>query len=111
MYQGLTAQNLETNSSILIAAGSETTATLLSGATFLLLTHPETLSSLTEEIRSNFKSEDEINFSTVNDLPYLKACLDEALRLYPPTPGGLPRTVPKGGAVICGKHIPEDVSH
>ncbi|KAK3689396.1 cytochrome P450 [Podospora appendiculata] len=104
---GLTLDKLQTNSSILIIGGSETTATLLSGVTFLLLTHPAAMEKLTAEIRGSFKSEAEINFSSVSVLPYLLACLDEALRMYPPVPTGLPRVVPKGGATVCGEFIPE----
>lgn len=107
---GLTMEKLQANSSLLIIGGSETTATLLSGVTFFLLTNPHALKKLTEEVRSAFKSEDEINFTTVNQLPYLLACLDEALRMYPPVPTGLPRIVPKGGATICGYYVPENTT-
>jgi len=107
---GLTLDKLQANSAILIIGGSETTATLLSGVTFLLLTHESALRKLTDEIRSAFKSEDEINFASVSVLPYLLACLDEALRMYPPVPTGLPRVVPKGGATIAGEFVPEGVS-
>lgn len=30
--------------------------------------------------------------------------------MYPPVPTGLPRVVPKGGAVISGRFVPENVS-
>src|SRR6266699_4064628 len=101
---------LQANCSTLIIGGSETTATLLAGATFFLLTNPAALKRLTEEIRSSFGSEREIDFASVGNLPYLLACLEEALRLYPPVPTGLPRLVPKGGANVCGEYIPENVS-
>jgi cytochrome P450 len=103
-------EKLQANSSILIIGGSETTATLLSGVTYFLLTNPNTLQRLTDEVRSAFKSEDEINFNTVSNLPYMLACLDEALRMYPPVPIGLPRVVPRGGVNICGYYVPEKVS-
>ncbi|KAH8904718.1 cytochrome P450 [Coniochaeta sp. PMI_546] len=103
---GLTMEKLQANSSILIIGGSETTATLLSGVTFLLLTNPDALTKLTDEVRTAFKSEDDINFNTVSNLPYMLACLDEALRMYPPVPIGLPRVVPKGGTKICGYYVP-----
>lgn len=77
--------------------------------TYLLLKNPETLKKLREEVRQSFKSEDEITFNSTNNLPYLKACIDEALRLYPPTAGGLPRRVPEGGATIAGSYVPEKV--
>lgn len=107
---GLTVDKLQATSAIIIIGGSETTATLLSGVTYLLLTNPPTLTRLNAEIRSAFKSEDEIDFSSVSVLPYLLACLDEAFRVYPPVPSGLPRVVPKGGATICGNFVPENVS-
>lgn len=78
--------------------------------TFLLLTNRFALDKLTVEIRSAFKFEDEIDFLSVSALPYLLACLDEALRMYPPVPMGLPRVTPKGGATICGNYVPEGVS-
>lgn len=77
--------------------------------TFLLLTNKFALDKLTAEIRTAFKSEAEIDFVSVSALPYLLACLDEALRMYPPVPMGLPRVTPKGGATICGNYVPEGV--
>ncbi|KAK0609415.1 cytochrome P450 [Immersiella caudata] len=93
---GLTLDKLQANSSILIIGGSETTATLLSGVTFLLLTNRAALEKVTAEIRGAFNSEEEINFIAVSSMPYLLACLEEALRLYPP-----------GGATVCGNYVPE----
>lgn len=103
---------LASNADTLIIAGSETTATLLSGATYLLLRNPDALRKLTDEVRSTFKSDDEITFASVNSLTYMLACLNEALRCYPPVPGGLPRIVPKGsgGVTIAGQFVPEGVS-
>lgn len=53
-----------------IIAGSETTATILSGTVFLLLKNPAVLEKLKNEIRSAFKSDEEITFSSVDHLPY-----------------------------------------
>lgn len=84
---GLTDTELISNSNILIITGSETTATLLSGITYWLLKTPETLSKATHEVRSAFRSEDGIDFLSASaKLPYMLACLDEALRRYPPVP-------------------------
>lgn len=91
----------------MIIAGSETTATALSGVTFLLGTHPEILAKLTEEVRSGFSSEDEITLLSVQKLKYMLAVLDETLRVYPPAPGPTPRVVPAGGNVICDRWLPE----
>lgn len=103
----LSFEHLTANAVILVIAGSETTATLLSGATYLLLSNPECLKKVTQEVRSAFETEDDITFSSVQNLPYMLACLKEAMRCYPPVPGTLPRVVPKGGAQIAGYFVPE----
>ncbi|BAE59716.1 unnamed protein product [Aspergillus oryzae RIB40] len=88
----LNDSELEANSNILIIAGSETTATLLSGATYWILRNPEALAKLTDEVRSVMKSEPEITAQKASaELPYMLACFDEAFRLYPPVPTGLQR--------------------
>ncbi|KAI8624022.1 isotrichodermin C-15 hydroxylase [Xylariaceae sp. FL1651] len=100
-------EKLSANALILVLAGSETTATTLSGATYLLLTHPDVLEKLKREVRSAFKDESEISINTVGNLTYMLAILNEALRLYPPVTANLVRVVPKGGAQIAGHYVPE----
>lgn len=95
---------------MLCVAGSETTATLLCGVTFLMLKHPDILNKLKQEVRSAFKSENEITLTSVGNLEYMLACLNEAMRIYPPAPVGFPREVPKGGVTINGQFVPEGVS-
>jgi cytochrome P450 len=77
----------------------------------LLLRNPEAYEKLKHEIRSTFQSQEEINMTSVNKLTYMLACLDEALRMYPPIANGLPRVTPKGGAKVMGQYIPEGVSN
>jgi cytochrome P450 len=91
-------------------AGSETTASQLSGLTALLLQNPNCLERLKKEVRSAFKSDKDITSTSVTSLRYLQACLDEGLRCYPPVAGGLLRVVPKGGNIIEGEHVPEGAS-
>ncbi|OJJ02879.1 hypothetical protein ASPVEDRAFT_131535 [Aspergillus versicolor CBS 583.65] len=89
---GLSDLELEANSNILIIAGSETTATLLSGITYYLLRNPEVLAKATSEVRAVMNKESDITFQKVSaELPYMLACFEEAFRLYPPVPTGLPR--------------------
>lgn len=107
--RSMTTKEIEANAAVLILAGSETTATLLSGFTFYMLTYPAVHQKLVDEIRGTFQSADEINFLAVSRLPYLDAALEESLRMYPPIPAILPRVVPKGGAMIDGEFIPEGV--
>lgn len=97
---------METNAWSLVIAGSETTATLLDGAIYYLLTNPAMMLKLTTEIRSKFKSETEIRSVAVSSMPYLMAVLNESLRMYPPAPFGLSRVVAPGGATIGGVYLP-----
>ncbi|RMZ85803.1 hypothetical protein DV737_g386, partial [Chaetothyriales sp. CBS 132003] len=103
---GLDMGKLVANAEILIIGGSETTATLLSGATYYILRHPDVLNKLVEEVRTTFQSEDDINLVSVGQLTYMLAVLNEALRMYPPIANGLPRQVPQEGTRILDQFIP-----
>ena len=102
----MSADEMVSSLSILMAAGSETTATTLAGCTYLLLRNPAVFQRLQQEIVQNFQTEEEITLNKLTSLRFLSAVIDESLRLYPPTPSTLPRRVPQQGAVISGKHIP-----
>lgn len=88
-------------------AGTETTATLLSGLTYYLASHSTELQKLTDEIRSTFASEADISIERLQALPYLNACLEEGLRMYPPVSNGLVRITPSGAPTnIDGQWVP-----
>jgi cytochrome P450 len=97
--------------SILLVAGSETTATLLSAVTFYLLKYPKVMDKLRNEVRTTFQNEDEITQISVNKLKYLFAVLEEGMRMHPPAPRGGPRVVPESGATVDGIWIPGGVYH
>lgn len=101
---------LYANSTLLVLAGSESTASGLAGITFQLLKHPEALKKAIEEIHRSFKSESDIVPENVKNLPYIAAVVSEGLRMYPPFPEGLPRLTPRQGATICGQYVPGGVS-
>jgi cytochrome P450 len=107
--KGMSREEIIKTSGTLIVGGSETSATLLSGIIFHLLKNPSTLEKLTTEIRTTFSDTAEINFVKLAKLQYLNACIQEALRIYPPVPGIVPRKMIPGGAVINGYFIPEGV--
>ncbi|KAF2841015.1 cytochrome P450 monooxygenase [Patellaria atrata CBS 101060] len=98
------------NGALFIVAGSETTANLLSGLLARLIWNPDKMEKLTAEIRSSFPSEDEVTNENLMKLTYLNACIEEGLRIHPPVPTGLLRTVPKGGSYIDGEFVAEGVS-
>ncbi|KAE9369765.1 cytochrome P450 [Stipitochalara longipes BDJ] len=103
----LSRPELENAVLILMAAGSDTTPSIICGLNYLLLAHPVVLAKAVEEIRSAFKSDKDMTWDAVFKLEYLGACIDEAFRVYPPTTTGFPRQVTSmSGAWICGKFVP-----
>ncbi|KAJ4303387.1 hypothetical protein N0V90_002280 [Kalmusia sp. IMI 367209] len=103
---GLLPHQMHSNASTFMLAGTETTATELSGLTYYLLQHPDKLARLQREVRGAFASLDDISMTTLSQLEYLNACIEEGLRIYPPLPGLIPRTTPEGGANIGGRWVP-----
>jgi cytochrome P450 len=96
---------------LMLNAGSDTTASGLTNTLFLLAKHPETLAKLRQELDA-VMTPDAItpDFNMLMALPYLRACLDESLRLRPPVAIGLPRVTPVEGSTICGHFIPGGVT-
>lgn len=105
----MTRDEVQATFNVLLIAGSETTATALSGATYLLGHNPSILKQLQDEVRGSVSSGDELTIAKINTMPYLFAVLEETLRIYPPVPIGLQRVAPPEGATICGKFVPGGV--
>jgi cytochrome P450 len=103
----MSRDEMEINSMLLVIAGSESVTTALLGAIHYLLREPAKLQTLTREVRTAFRSEDNITGISLNTRPYLNAVLQEALRLCPTIPDGMRRQVPKGGASVAGHFLPE----
>lgn len=104
--KGLTRAEMDANASVFMIAGTETTATLLSGLTHLLLKNPKYMAQLTAEIRHSFPTADDMTMERLAALPLLGACIKEAFRLYPPVPLGLPRVAPETGSTIVDTFVP-----
>lgn len=89
-------ERLRANAGLLVVAGSETTATLLCGVTYLLLRNPECLRRVTEEVRAAFDSEHDITFASVQNLPYSTFPPTSYLHAAPPPTGSdLTRHTPR----------------
>ncbi|KAF2233598.1 putative cytochrome P450 [Viridothelium virens] len=92
---------------IMMNAGSVTTAIAIANVMYQLLKNREIMKKLREEIDGAMDPEDVVaSYDKVRHLPYLKACLDESLRLWPPTPHGLPRETPSEGIWIMDTFVP-----
>jgi cytochrome P450 len=106
----LSSPELYENGITLVVAGSETTATLLTGTTYFLCKNPEKLQKVQQEVRTMFKEDSEITHKSVNELSYMIAVLSESMRIYPPTGFGFPRLIAsEGGQTVAGCWVPEKV--
>jgi len=104
---GFSMDELWGESNLLIIAGSDTTSTAIAATFFYLSRNPEALKKVQQEVRSVFKDEEEIVMGKeLSGCTYLRAVIDEAMRLTPPVAGFLPREVLPGGIDIDGVHYP-----
>jgi cytochrome P450 len=108
---GLCTRELLAECSVMMNAGTDTTTATLTNTLYLPTKHPVVFSKLRAEL-SAAVPEDVIvpSYDTLSKLPYLRPCIEESLRLRPASSFGLPRLVPKGGRMIAGHFISEDVN-
>ncbi|KAI0451239.1 cytochrome P450 [Xylaria acuta] len=106
--------DLVTEAVFFFPAGGETTAAVLCAVLFYLSRSPQCYKRLAAEIRSTFQSGTDIRGRPrLAECKYLRACIDEALRISPPVTGTLWRelaSVEKEGdeepLIIDGHVIP-----
>jgi cytochrome P450 len=95
----------------IIDAGADTTSIALTQVLELLIRHPQHLQTLREEVDAVLSPDDIVaSYDAVKNLPFLRAVLDEAMRIIPPTSAGLPRRTPPEGTEIMGQWIAGDTS-
>ena len=99
-----------TDTASIFIVGSETTATLLNGATYYLLKTHRVLKKLQKEIRETFSRDEEINLVSTQKLKYLHAVVEEALRVFPPASSIFPRRTGDIPEEIDGHIVPPNVS-
>ena len=103
---------IEAQASVVILAGSETSAVALTAATYQILADPAVHAQLRDEVRSAFATPDDLTLQAVlTMLPYLGAVVKETLRMHAPLANGFTRVVPTDGpgAVISGHWVPPTV--
>ncbi|KAK1811093.1 hypothetical protein LTR12_014525 [Friedmanniomyces endolithicus] len=96
----------------LIVAGSDTSSTTMSAVLFYLLHNPKALRRLEEEVRSTFDKPEDIRMGLqMQCCSWLRACIDESMRMSPSVAGLLPREVMEGGFSIPSMdlHFPAGV--
>ncbi|KAF7512379.1 hypothetical protein GJ744_001947 [Endocarpon pusillum] len=102
----LTAKEIMAESTTLCVAGADTSSTALAATFFYLARNPLAYKKAAREVRLAFTSTDQIRLgSELNSLTYVRACIDEALRMSPPAGSSLYREVQSGGATVDGHHF------
>lgn len=102
--------DLASESSLLIAAGSDAVRLAIAATIFYLLQNADAKEKAAAEVRALDLGPDGLSESKLASLKYLRACVDEAMRLSPPKAGSIPRETGPGGIVIDGVPIPEGMS-
>ncbi|MBY5934475.1 cytochrome P450 [Tateyamaria omphalii] len=98
----MTTAELRDNLLTFIVAGHETTALTLAWSMYLLAFDPEVQDRAREEAQSVLQGRAAMG-EDVAALPFIRAIIDEALRLYPPA-GMVSRTA-MADDVLCGREI------
>ena len=106
-----TIDELSADSLLLLLAGTDTTAHVLTITTYNVLKEPRIMRKLQAELREAIPRKDSwVPCAELENLPYLRGVIKESLRWSSGTPGRLPRVVPDTGAVLCGRRVAPGVS-
>ncbi|KAF9927467.1 hypothetical protein FBU30_003223 [Linnemannia zychae] len=106
----LTDTELKAQIMTFMAAGHDTTSTMVTWILYIFSTHPEAQRRVRQEMLDHIGYPTETNpfplcYDTLNGLPYLSACVKELLRLLPPVPNTL--RVASQDDKILGYDIPK----
>ncbi|KAK4446192.1 cytochrome P450 family protein [Podospora aff. communis PSN243] len=104
---GLSQKEVEAEALVHLLGGSDTTATALRIAVFHISANPRAYRRLQAEIDAAVSSVTRpiISDAVAKKLPYLQATIKEALRMWPPISGLMPKVSARDD-VICGKEVP-----
>ncbi|XP_052870893.1 cytochrome P450 CYP12A2-like [Anopheles cruzii] len=91
----------------MLMAGIDTTSSGSVGIMYCLAKNPDKQAKLREELRTVLPTKDSpLTAENMRNLPYLRACIKEGLRLYPPVAGNF-RAAGRN-IVLQGYRIPKD---
>ncbi|KAK8042994.1 hypothetical protein PG994_013477 [Apiospora phragmitis] len=92
-----------------VAAGSDTVSSGIQAFLYYMMRHPNAWRRARQEMQDAGLGgrQGPISFADTQGLPYLQACLKEALRIFGPGAMGLARRAPPGGLEIGGQTFPE----
>ncbi|RDW76333.1 cytochrome P450 [Aspergillus mulundensis] len=99
--EALSHSQLWAEGNVLIIAGSDTSSTGLAATFFYLTRTPSAYARVTNEVRSAFPTPDEVcQGPKLSSCVFIRACIQEALRLAPAVSGAMWREVLPGGLKI-----------
>ncbi|PQE12876.1 hypothetical protein CJF30_00002750 [Rutstroemia sp. NJR-2017a BBW] len=104
-----TQKELNSNAQLVIIAGTDTTVSVVIQTVKKLANSPEIYRRLQNEVDELYNRGQSITIETVRNLEYLNGVVNEALRLYAPTPSGTYATTYPQGLDVDGVHIPGNV--
>ncbi|CAA7263613.1 unnamed protein product [Cyclocybe aegerita] len=84
----------------LLVAGRETTMAFLTFAVYMISEHPEFETRLRQEIYEKVGPSGRPTYENVRELKFMRAFLNEVLRLYPPVPINMRSSSPLGNAFL-----------
>lgn len=109
--RGFPAHEMYGEAELLIIAGSDTTAIVMAALLFYLVRNQGIQAKLVDEIRSAFSSSSEIKSGPkLQSCKYLRAFIQEGLRMTPPVGGETLREVREGGTDVDGTFFPPGVN-
>ncbi|KAI9500072.1 cytochrome P450 [Coemansia spiralis] len=99
----ITAENIG-----FLIGGTDTTSLTMSWTLHYLLLYPNAYRKAVSEVRGKFARDHTITYAQGKaHLPYVDACIHEAMRIRAVSGVFLPRIVPRGGATFQGHYLPE----
>ncbi|KAK8102239.1 hypothetical protein PG984_015385 [Apiospora sp. TS-2023a] len=103
-------KTIHTQATSLVGAGSDTVSSALQSFVYHMIRHPTAWNRVREEVNAAARvgrcQDSVISFKDANELPFLQACIKEAIRVFSPVPMGLPRLAPKEGITIGSETFP-----
>ncbi|ORY56949.1 cytochrome P450 [Pseudomassariella vexata] len=111
MPKSLTMRNIYAQATNNVGAGADTVNCALQSFIYYTIRNPDYYGRMREEIQQaqeqGMCEGKVVTYADAQKLPYLQACIKEALRFFHPVPMGLPRTAPAGGISIGDRTFPE----
>ncbi|KAF1810375.1 cytochrome P450 [Eremomyces bilateralis CBS 781.70] len=107
----LTIREIGTQALAAVGAGSDTVAGGIQSFIYHMIRHPDTWrraqAEVEEAVKNGLCKDRVVSYADAQQLPFVQACVKEALRMFGPVPMGLPRIAPKGGLTIGDRTLPE----